>query len=424
VTKENLAVIDRQIAAASTATSKKSKKRLSEPEIERNVKKQKVDHSETKVVLHKPKVIITYGRADKRGPMSSTPQKPPRRTRSGNVTQEQERVLLDLRGFNKRGPTTSGPQSPPQKTYSENVRQEQAKVILDLRGQPRSNNGRFAKKSKISSIPPVQNKNVSFPASSQKRKNEEMEDFQESPRKKSAYADKDDEVVPTIQKVIARRASGFHGGRLFSKPNPQQFALKAWSKIMVPEDSSVSSEDEGDLATPEDNFPSRANIVDPGEAEMINRFSTRASLSCINPSPLAFAKNRWNSFGQTIATPKSRLSLDELYVSEAEVSVLSQSACHLTRVDLVYFSPRWKLSVIPRHHRMMIHPTMNPFRPIIDRRIQFSPPLLFICLASQRAHDFSPPARKRKPPLSMLAGMTHLTPRNLEQTIFILIALS
>lgn len=318
VTKENLAVIDRQIAAASTATSKKSKKRLSEPEIERNVKKQKVDHSETKVVLHKPKVIITYGRADKRGPMSSTPQKPPRRTRSGNVTQEQERVLLDLRGFNKRGPTTSGPQSPPQKTYSENVRQEQAKVILDLRGQPRSNNGRFAKKSKISSIPPVQNKNVSFPASSQKRKNEEMEDFQESPRKKSAYADKDDEVVPTIQKVIARRASGFHGGRLFSKPNPQQFALKAWSKIMVPEDSSVSSEDEGDLATPEDNFPSRANIVDPGEAEMINRFSTRASLSCINPSPLAFAKNRWNSFGQTIATPKSRLSLDELYVSEAE----------------------------------------------------------------------------------------------------------
>lgn len=284
MTKENLPVIDRQIAAASTASSQKSKKRLPEPEPERNAKKPRVDHPEPKVVLHKAKVIITYGRADKRRAISLTPQK----TSPGKVKQE------DPVGGAEKVPQT----------------------------QPRANNGRFAKKFKIAGIL-VQNKNIPFSTSPQKRRNEEMEDLEASPRKKSAHADKEDEEdLPMIQKV--RRSSGFHAGRLFSKPNPQQFALKAWSNMAVPDDSSVSSEDDINPITPEDNLSSRADVVDPCEAE-INSFShPRASLSCINPSPHVYAKNRWNAFGQTVTTPNKlsrRLSLDELYISEAEVCV-------------------------------------------------------------------------------------------------------
>jgi hypothetical protein len=298
VTKENLSVIDRQIAAASTASSKKSKKRHPEPEPERNAKKPKVDHPEAKVVLHKAKVVITYGRADKRRAISLTPQ------------------------------------SPAQKMTSGKVKEEDAEKV-NLQAQPRANNGRFAKKFKVANVSPGQNKGVPFPTSSHKRRNDEIEDLEESPRKKSAHADKEDEeVLPKIQKVVPRRVSGFHSGRLFSKPNPQQFALKAWSNMMVPDDASVSSEDDSHPITPEDNFSSRADIVDP-EAEMINSFSlprARASLSCINPSPLNFAKNRWNSFGQGVTTPKSKLSprklsLDELYISEAEVRVWNRTAC-------------------------------------------------------------------------------------------------
>lgn len=287
MTKENLSVIDRQIAAASTASNQKSKKRLSEPEPERNAKKPRVDHPEAKVILHKAKVIITYGRADKRRAISLTPQK----ASPGKVKQD------DPVGVAEKFPQT----------------------------QPRANNGRFAKKFKIASVL-VQNKTTPFSTPSPKRRNEEMEDLEESPRKKSANADKEDEGdLPMIQKV--RRASGFHAGRLFSRPNPQQFALRAWSNRGVPDDSSVSSEDDTNPITPEDNLSSGVDIVDPGEAE-INSFShprARASLSCLNPSPHVYAKNRWNAFGQTVTTPNNklsrRLSLDELYISEAEVCV-------------------------------------------------------------------------------------------------------
>ena len=292
VTKENLSVIDRQIAAAS---SLKSKKRLQETEPERNAKKPRVDHPEPKVILHKAKVIITYGRADKRRAISLTPRSLAHKTSSGKVKRED--------------PTG-----------------DVGKV--NLQTQPRANNGRFAKKYKIANVSPGQNRNISASTSSQKRRNEEMDDLEESPRKRSANAEKEDEDLPTVQKV--HRPSGFHAGRLFCRPNPQQFALRAWSNMMLPDDSSVSSEDDTHPITPEDDFPSQADIVDPSDTGTINRFSlprARASLSCINPSPLVFAKNRWNSFGQV--TPKSklssrRLSLDELYISEAEVRVWNQ----------------------------------------------------------------------------------------------------
>lgn len=285
-------MIDRQITAASTASSKKSRKRLAEPEPERNSKKQKVEHSDLKAVVRRAKVTITYGRADKRRTISLTPQSSPvQKSSSGQVKQE------ELVG-------------------------DAGKVVLHT--QPRANNGRFAKKSRLSNTSPVQKKETS----PQKRRNDEIEDAEESPRKKPAHVDREDEeILPTVQKLIPRRSSGFHAGRLFSNPNPQQFALKTWSNMSVLD---YSSEDDNPV-TLEDNFSS---LIDPAEAEMVNNFSlprARASLSCINPSPHAFAKNRWNSFGQATTSPKSklssrRLSLDELYISEAEVSVQNLAA--------------------------------------------------------------------------------------------------
>ena len=288
VTKENLSVIDRQIAAASTVSSKNSKKRLSEPQPERSSKRHKVDHPEPKEVVHKPKVTVTYVRVGRRAAISQSPL---------------------------RGPSVSLKQEPVGRAE---------KVVL--RTQPRSCNGRFAKKSKTISIPPMQNKNSSSPTFSRKWRNEEKEDLEESSKKKSVYGNNQDEDDFPAEKLISRRAPGFYAGRLFSNPNPQQFALKALSNMMIRDDSSASSEDDSHPVTPEDRFSSRAEFVDPVDAEMIDRFSpSRARLSCINPSPLAFAKNRWNAFGGQAITaskgklPSRTLSLDELYVSEAEV---------------------------------------------------------------------------------------------------------
>ena len=275
-------MIDRQIAAASTVSSKSSKKRPSEPQPERNSKKHKVDRPEPKEV-HKPKVTITYVRADRHAAISQSPLRRP----SGSL---------------KKEPVGRA-----------------EKVVL--RTQPRSCNGRFAKKYKIISIPSMQN-NPSSSSFSRKRRNEETEDFDES-SKKSTRTDNDSRA----DKVSSRRAPGFYAGRLFSKPNPQQFALKALSKMMIRGDSSASSEDDSHPVTPEDKLSSQVDFVDPGDAEMIDTFSPpRARLSCINPSPHAFAKNRWNSFGGQPMTLRGkvssrRLSLDELYVSEAEVRV-------------------------------------------------------------------------------------------------------
>jgi len=329
-------VIDRQIAAASSTSSKNSKKRLPEPGPERNAKKHKVDYPEAKVDLHKakPRVIITYGRGDKRGAISLTRQSPTHKTLSGKVKQEEE--------------------------------------VGDAVTQPRANNGRFAKKSKSTNVPPVLNN--PFLSSSQKRRSEEVGDLEESPRKKSAHADKEDEEVVRVQKVIRR---GFYA--LFSKPNPQQFALKAWSNKawsnhMVPDDSSVSSEDDSHLLTPEDNISSRPDIVGPAEAGMINRFThpmARASLSCINPSPLAFAKNRWNSFGQATSKRKlspRRLSLDELHVSEAEPAQEDASHCPPPSDDC----PSDTESI--RSHYRQTYPVLSPsavHRPCIPKGTRF-----------------------------------------------------
>lgn len=297
VTTENLSVIDRRIAAAVSSSSsnsnKKSKKRPHhpEPKPEKNTKKRKSE-PEPLAAVPRAKVIITYAGAHRRA------MNPPR-------------TVLRL---------------PPA-----NVKVEDAEKAAS-HSQPRSNNGRFARKTRSSGpLNDEEEGNAKASSTSRKRTSGEVDDLEESPRKRGARGPERLEEMLPVQKLIPRRATGLLAGRLFSKPTPQRFALKAWSAPGVINDSPVSSEDDTHPVTPEDDLSPAADIVTESDDDGGIRASrvvvsrapmlTRASLSCIHPSPLAFAKSRWNSFGQGSFGSVSRRtrSFDEVYSSETEV---------------------------------------------------------------------------------------------------------
>ena len=288
VTTENLSVIDRRIAAVvSSSSSNKSKKRPQdpEPELERNTKKRKSE-PEPPAAVPKAKVIITYAGAHRRAmnPHAHVLRLPPA-----------------------------------------NVKVEEAEKA-ESHPQPRANNGRFARKTRSSG--PLNDKEEGNATSPRKRRSEEVDGLDESPRKRRApEPERLEEPVLPYQKLIPRRASGLLAGRLFSKPTPQRFALKAWSAPGVVDDSPVSSEDDTHPVTPEDDLSPAAIVMESDEDDGIRAsrvvlsrapMLTRAPLSCIHPSPLAFAKSRWNSFGQGALSRRTR-SFDELYGSETEV---------------------------------------------------------------------------------------------------------
>lgn len=291
VTEENLSVIDNHIAAAASSSTsslendKKSKKRQPETEAkaERDSKRRKSEIEPG--VTRKPNIIkITYSSVHKRG-MNLT-----------SLTQKSSSAVK-----------------------VEELAHDAEKLVLKL--QPRANNGRFTRKDNSPDVYSRGN-NGSRSSSRRKRANQDLEEPDEALGDDEHPA----EVVAPIQKVFPRRPSGFRAGRLFSKPNPQQFALEAWSAPIV-DDS--SEEEENQLLTPEDDLSPVAEVVDPDEGGAVieNDASrspafTRASLSCINPSPLAFAKSRWNSFRQATTVKGGlprRKTEDESYNSEGEV---------------------------------------------------------------------------------------------------------
>jgi histone-lysine N-methyltransferase SUV420H len=299
VTKENLSVIDNHIAAAASSSTssldndKKSKKRQpeTEPKAERDSKRRRSEVEPG--VARKPNIIkITYSSVHKRGMnVTSLTQKAPSTVKVEELAHDAETLVLKV--------------------------------------QPRGNNGRFARKGNspdVQSTVYSRGNNGLRSSPRRKRANQDLEEPNEVPRKRSLGEDEQPaEVLPPIQKVFPRRSSGFRAGRLFSKPNPQQFALKAWSGPIV-DDS--SEEEESHLLTPEDDLSPVAEVVDPDESGVIENDAsrsqafTRAALSCINPSPLAFAKSRWNSYRQPTTVKGGlprRKGEDESYNSEGEV---------------------------------------------------------------------------------------------------------
>lgn len=300
VTKENLSVIDTHIAAAASSSTsslendKKSKKRQPEtqPRAERDSKRRRSDIEPR--VTRKPNIIkITYSSVHKRGMnVTSLAQKTPSVVKVEELAHDAEKLVLKV--------------------------------------QPRANNGRFTRKG---NTPDVQStvysrgNNGLRSSPRRKRVNQDLEEPDEASRKRLLGEDEQPiEVLPPIQNVFPRRSSGFRAGRLFSNPNPQQFALKAWSAPIV-DDS--SEEEEAHLLTPEDDLSPVAEVVDPDESgDVIENDAsrspafTRAPLSCINPSPLAFANRRWNSFRQATTLKGGlprRKTEDESYNSEGEV---------------------------------------------------------------------------------------------------------
>lgn len=129
--------------------------------------------------------------------------------------------------------------------------------------------------------------------------------------------DEEEELQP-LQKVVPRPISSFSGSKLFWKPTPLSFAIKAWASPVVMDESlssSSSSEDEKAPVTPEDGVspPPLSPLVneededeDPTRkrAKPSTPVSLRRGPLNLKPSPWAFARRRWTS------QPASRLGVD------------------------------------------------------------------------------------------------------------------
>ncbi|KAF8967844.1 hypothetical protein BDZ97DRAFT_472657 [Flammula alnicola] len=311
VTHKGLPVLDRKLAAAASACSsksKKSKKHGREDEEEEEQRPLKRRKSEPEPLLHKAKVTKTYSSSARKLRLDPLPEPPTKRKRGRPRLSSPKRVVRP-------------------KVKVEEPAPEGEKSLLF---QPRAVNGRFGKKDKS----PRKNGESTSPTSSssrkgrsggqdsddendqrkwisprRKRSSDNIEELEESPRKKATkqkqpLVEEDVREEAAAQRVLPRPLSGFRGGRLFSNPNPLQFALYAWAGPVVLDDSS-SSDDEKHPETPEDADSITAGVITPEEdtpsftppAAVI---IPRAPLT-YKPSPFAFAKNRWNGGSASLA---------------------------------------------------------------------------------------------------------------------------
>ncbi|CAA7259100.1 unnamed protein product [Cyclocybe aegerita] len=312
VTQKGLSLLDRKLAAAAASASKPSKskkhRRDEEEEVEeaRPLKRRK---SEPELVLPKGRVTKTYSRSARRYRRSPTPELPRR-----------------------RGPGRPRLASPLFKHKITKVKVEEPapEVEKSTLSQPRAQNGRFGKKDKkktqeatsarSQSDGSISDGQESSPA--RKRHSDDVEVGDDSPRKKVARRD---EGVAS-QKVLPRRSSGFSGSRLFSNPSPLQFALKAWAGPVILDDSSSSSSSSDEQPeTPEDDQSPAADVVEPEELSthhFLPGMMPRGPLT-YKPSPLSFAKNRWNAViqvGKTELDVKQPIPRKSSYNSDGENS--------------------------------------------------------------------------------------------------------
>ena len=200
--------------------------------------------------------------------------------------------------------------SSPRAIAKAQVKVEELQDDIPVVAQPRATNGRFEKKDKSrrksrecsgvsSTVAKSDDDNdlgQNTRTSRRKRAIDTVEDLEAPPKKKSASErNPGAEVEGPVQKVIPRPASGFRGGRLFSNPNPLQFALYAWAGPLILDES--SSDDEKQPETPEDGLSLAADIAPPEDLSpsmFLPSILPRAPLT-YKPSPFVFAKNRWNA---------------------------------------------------------------------------------------------------------------------------------
>lgn len=297
VTDKTLQMLVRKLAAAASASTNKSKKHHREREEdaeERPIKRRK---SEPEPLRHKPKVTKTY---------------------SSFLKKKKSRQMPSPELVEKRG--RGRPRLPsPKRVGQSKIKAEErlAEAGKPVSAQPRAGNGRFGRKDKStrksgesasSSNGHENGRSASCEGSvdgnvndqwatrtspRRKRANDDVEELEESPRKRAAAVEEQvDEPTPAL-KVLPRPVSGFRGGRLFSNPNPLQFALHAWSGPVVLDDS--SSEDEKHPETPEDDQSSVVDVAGPDDEPIYFPSLTlaRGSLT-LKPTPFSFAKSRWN----------------------------------------------------------------------------------------------------------------------------------
>jgi histone-lysine N-methyltransferase SUV420H len=295
VTDKTLQMLVRKLAAAASAPKNKSKKHLREQEEdaeERPIKRRK---SEPEPLRHKPKVTKTYSSFLKKSRRMPSPE------------------LVEKRGRGR-------PRLPSPKRVSQSkIKAEErlAEAGKSVSAQPRTGNGRFGRKDKSarksdesassshahengysascegSADRDVNDQRATRTSPRRKRANDDVEELEESPRKRAAAVEEQVEEPTAALRVLPRPVSGFRGGRLFSNPNPLQFALHAWSGPVVLDDS--SSEDEKHPETPEDDQSSVVDVAGPEDEPIYFPSLTlaRGSLT-LKPTPFSFAKSRWN----------------------------------------------------------------------------------------------------------------------------------
>ncbi|KDR75792.1 hypothetical protein GALMADRAFT_68617 [Galerina marginata CBS 339.88] len=331
VTHKGLHVLDRKLVAAASASSAskyKSKKHQREEEEEEEEERRANKKRKSKPEQgHRNTKMVTYSSSAKRAKRASFP----------DPVEPMQR---------KRGrPRLSSPKRGAVKPTQVKVEEPPPEVENSILTQPRAVNGRFGKKDRArrsgephsqagSSQSGTQEDSDSdvdevvkpkWTSPRRKRSNDTMEELEESPRKKvpkpAAIEAKPEAPLPA-QKVLPRPLSGFRGGRLFSNPNPLQFALYAWAGPVVLDES--SSEDEKHPETPEDTLSPPACVV--ASEEETSMFLPPASVVpraplTFKPSPFAFAKSRWTGYvGVGKAATLGNL---KIYSSDGEVSEFS-----------------------------------------------------------------------------------------------------
>lgn len=295
VTDKTVQMLVRKLAAAASASKNKSKKHGREQEEdveERHIKRRK---SEPEPLRHKPKVTKTYSSFLKKSRRVPSPEP------------------VEKRGRGR-------PRLPSPKRVSQSKIKAEERLIeagKSVSAQPRAGNGRFGRKDKLSrksgesassshahengrsascggsSDGSVNDQRANRTSPRRKRANDDVEELEESPRKRAAAVEEQVEEPTAALRVLPRPVSGFRGGRLFSNPNPLQFALHAWSGPVVLDDS--SSEDEKHPETPEDDQSSVVDVAGPEDEPIYFPSLTlaRGSLT-LKPTPFSFAKSRWN----------------------------------------------------------------------------------------------------------------------------------
>ncbi|KAF9566673.1 hypothetical protein CPC08DRAFT_627960 [Agrocybe pediades] len=325
VTPKGLKVLDRKLAAAANLKGKKRSRAEEEEEEKERQRLAKRRKSMPESVVHKAKVVKTYSSNAKKAKRAPSPSPSPE-------------PIEDETSKRRRGrPRLSLPEKL-DKQLSVKLEEDATEMSNAVLSQPRSTNGRFGKKDKALKKLHSGAKSSQSNSASGSTERQYDSDRQAGARRFERVQDTvdvgadvdsmdvDERVAsPLVQKrVLPRPVSGFRGGRLFSNPNPLQYALHAWKGPVVLDDS--SSDDEKHPETPEDHDSIAVGIITDGEPVILTKavpsMMPRAPLT-FKPSPHALAKRNWNSAATIIAqhVGAEMLNIPETHSSDEDEEV-------------------------------------------------------------------------------------------------------